>query len=124
MLENYCGTLAHKTNHSFVANAEFVVFDHPRLGLLPCVLSTHDIEAGEEIFVHYGYNLYNCPEWYEKAWQDGNYPIPDSMKDCFGGNGNGSSSSSEGEEESANAQTAAEGEKAEEQRKNGILKEG
>ena len=26
-----------------------------------------DIEVGEEIFVHYGYNLNNCPDWYEQV---------------------------------------------------------
>ena len=83
-LSNYCATLAHKTNHSFVPNAEFVTYNHPRFGLIPCLTSTHDIEAGEEIFVHYGYELAGCPDWYEELWQKGNYPIPDSMKQDFG----------------------------------------
>ena len=60
-------SLAHKTNHSFMPNAELDVFDHPRFGLVPCVTATHDIEAGEEVFVHYGYNLSNCPDWYEQV---------------------------------------------------------
>jgi hypothetical protein len=38
-------------------NAEFVSFEHPRFGLVPCILATHDIMEGEEIFVHYGYDL-------------------------------------------------------------------
>ena len=38
-------------------NAEFVSFEHPRFGLVPCILATHDIQEGEEIFVHYGYDL-------------------------------------------------------------------
>ena len=79
----YCASLAHKTNHSFLPNAEFVTFDHPRWGLVPCLTCTHDIEAGEEIFVHYGYELANCPDWYEEAWFSGKYPIPDSMRDCY-----------------------------------------
>ena len=54
---NYCASLAHKTNHSFMPNAEFVVFDHPRFGLVPCILSTQDIDEGQEIFVHYGKTL-------------------------------------------------------------------
>ena len=29
-LSNYSASLAHKTNHSFIPNTEFVVFDHPR----------------------------------------------------------------------------------------------
>ncbi len=52
-----------QVNHSFLPNAEFVSFDHPRFGLVPCVTSSHDIEAGEEVFVHYGYDLNNCPDW-------------------------------------------------------------
>ena len=82
-LNHYCASLAHKTNHSFLPNAEFVTFDHPRWGLVPCLTCTHDIEPGEEIFVHYGYELANCPDWYEEAWFSGKYPIPDSMRDCY-----------------------------------------
>lgn len=59
----YCASLAHKVNHSFMPNAEFVAFDHPRFGLVPCLLSTLDIADGEEIFVHYGYELDDCPDW-------------------------------------------------------------
>ena len=84
--ENYCASLAHKTNHSFLPNAEFVAYTHPRFGLVPCIMASHDIEAGEEIFVHYGYDLDGCPEWYEEAWLKGNYPIPDSMKDSWANN--------------------------------------
>ena len=62
-LKNYNASLAHKTNHSFMPNSEFMVFDHPRFGVIPCVLSTHDIKKGEEIFVHYGYDLDGCPDW-------------------------------------------------------------
>jgi hypothetical protein len=64
-------------------NAELVVFDHPRFGLVPSVLSTHDIRVGEEIFVHYGYELDSCPEWYEEAWLQGNYPIPESFQEWY-----------------------------------------
>jgi len=80
---NYCASLAHKTNHSFLPNAEFVAFDHPRFGLVPCLLSTHDIEKDEEIFVHYGYELSDSPEWYEAAWSSGNYPVPKSFKEWY-----------------------------------------
>lgn len=80
-LDKYCATLAHKTNHSFLPNAEFVSYDHPKYGLVPCLVSNHDIRAGEEIFVHYGYHLDGCPEWYEEAWRSGNYPVPDSLKE-------------------------------------------
>jgi len=80
LLENYCASLAHKTNHSFLPNAEFVCFDHPKYGVIPCLTSNHDIQPGEEIFVHYGYDLDGCPDWYEDAWQRGTYPIPDSLQ--------------------------------------------
>ena len=80
-LSSYCATLAHKTNHSFLPNAEFVTFDHPKYGLVPCLVSNHDIKADEEIFVHYGYQLDTCPDWYEEAWRTGNYAVPDSLKD-------------------------------------------
>ena len=39
------------------------------------------ILVGEEIFVHYGYDLDGCPEWYEEAWTRGTYPVPDSLQD-------------------------------------------
>lgn len=81
--EDYCATCAHKTNHSFMPNAEFVAFDHPRFGLVPCLLSTHDIAAGEEIFVHYGYELNGCPDWYEEAWLKGSYPVPESLREWW-----------------------------------------
>lgn len=84
--KNYNATLAHKTNHSFLPNGEFVSFDHPRLGIIPCICTSHDVEAGEEIFVHYGYSFNDCPDWYEEAWQSGSYPIPDSMRDGYTGN--------------------------------------
>jgi len=85
-INNYCATLAHKTNHSFVPNSEFVVFDHPRWGVIPCITSTHTIAAGEEIFVRYGYDLDYCPDWYLDAWERGAYPVPDSMKSEYGTN--------------------------------------
>lgn len=81
VLENYCATLAHKTNHSFLPSAEFEVFEHPCYGLIPCLVAITDIDEGEEIFVHYGYGLDHCPDWYADAWANGNYPVPESFKD-------------------------------------------
>eukprot|EP00092_Neocalanus_flemingeri_P008080 GFUD01008718.1.p1 GENE.GFUD01008718.1~~GFUD01008718.1.p1 ORF type:complete len:555 (+),score=120.69 GFUD01008718.1:44-1708(+) len=85
-IKNYCATLAHKTNHSFVPNCEFLVFDHPRWGVIPCIASIHTIAAGEEIFVRYGYDLDYCPDWYLDAWERGAYTVPDSMKSEYGTN--------------------------------------
>ena len=38
---------------------------------MPCILAIHDIAAGEEIFVLYGYDLDYCPDWYMDAWDKG-----------------------------------------------------
>lgn len=69
----YCASLAHKTNHSFLPNSQFLVYDHPRWGIVPCIASTRHIELGEEIFVKYGYDLDWCPDWYAEAWSRGSY---------------------------------------------------
>ena len=45
----YCGTLPHKTNHSFQPNAQFNVFDHPKYGLIPCIATIVDIQQGKEV---------------------------------------------------------------------------
>ena len=45
----YCATLAHKINHSFLLNTQFVVFDHPKFGLVPCMVAIADIQQGEEV---------------------------------------------------------------------------
>ena len=103
-LTNYCASLAHKTNHSFIPNCEFGEFHHPRFGLVPCLQAIHSIAAGEEIFVWYGYELDYCPAWYMDAWARGQYfyriseswfhlfyfsgdfAVPDSMKTEYGVN--------------------------------------
>lgn len=66
----YHASLAHKTNHSFLPNGQFVVFDHPKFGLIPCISTIADIEEGEEILVGYGYDLDESPEWYKVAWKN------------------------------------------------------
>ena len=35
-------------------------------------------ESGEEIFVHYGYTLEHCPDWFTDAWAQESYPVPES----------------------------------------------
>lgn len=67
--KQYCASLAHKCNHSFLPNAEFVVFDHPKFGLIPCLLSIADIRKDEEVLVGYGYDLTDSPVWYQQAWK-------------------------------------------------------
>ena len=45
----YCGSLAHKCNHSFTPNGQFVIFDHPKFGLIPCVSTIADVVEGDEV---------------------------------------------------------------------------
>jgi len=66
-LENYCATLGHKVNHSFVYNCTEWFFKHPRHDLIPCTKAIRDIQEGEELFLHYGYDPRNCPSWYGPA---------------------------------------------------------
>ena len=42
---NYCASLAHKTNHSFLPNTEFIEFCHPRWGRVPALRSTKHIQV-------------------------------------------------------------------------------
>jgi len=72
---NYSASLAHKTNHSFEPNSQFLLYDHPRWGLVPCIASTRDIAACEEIYVRYGYDLDDCPDWYAEAWRKGSFEL-------------------------------------------------
>ena len=106
----YCATSAHKINHSFQPNCRFSRFNHPRLeqkcvfdkvhyhfsekrfGPLPCVTTTQQVKAGEELFSYYRftqseiqphdfrmytvqdaflfrYLLSDCPEWYLNLWE-------------------------------------------------------
>jgi hypothetical protein len=64
-LDNYCASLGHKLNHSFQANCEMWVFDHPRFGLIPCERTKWKVLAGEELFLDYEYDPYNCPSWFK-----------------------------------------------------------
>merc|ERR1719350_467177 len=50
----YHASLAHKTNHSFLPNGQFVVFDHPKFGLIPCISTIADIEEGERFLSDMG----------------------------------------------------------------------
>ena len=63
----YSATLAHKINHSFLPNARFCDFAHPRFGRILAVRATSDLRKGDEILCNYGYNLSDCPRWYKEA---------------------------------------------------------
>jgi len=68
----YNATLAHKVNHSFEPNSEFVLFSaHPVLGTIMAVTALEDLEAGQEVTVNYGYNYTaeaDQPEWFKELW--------------------------------------------------------
>ena len=68
----YNATLAHKVNHSFEPNSEFVLFSaHPALGTIMAITALEDLEAGAEVTVNYGYNYTaepDQPEWFKRLW--------------------------------------------------------
>lgn len=64
----YCATLAHKANHSFEPNVEWILFEHPRFGIIRGMRAMVDINAGDEILVNYSINLADSPEWYRVVW--------------------------------------------------------
>ena len=68
----YSATLAHKVNHNFQPNAEFVLFSaHPVLGTIMAITALEDLEAGVEITVNYGYTAEpDQPEWFKTLWLD------------------------------------------------------
>jgi len=67
-IEKYNATLAHKIQHSFTPNCEMDDFEHPRFGDIKCVASLKPIKAGEELTIHYAYELNTAPVWYKKQW--------------------------------------------------------
>ena len=67
-LDIYKATLAHKANHSFESNAGWILFEHPRFGLIRGLEALKDIAEGEEILVNYCINLADSPEWYRIIW--------------------------------------------------------
>ena len=68
----YSGTLAHKVNHHFEPNSEFVLFSaHPILGTIMAITALEDLGPGVEITVNYGYNYTaepDQPEWFRSLW--------------------------------------------------------
>ena len=70
----YNATLAHKVNHSFEPNGEFVLFSaHPVLGTIMAVTAINDMDADTEVLVNYGYNYTaepDQPEWFQHLWID------------------------------------------------------
>jgi len=63
--ENYNASLAHKANHSFSPNCDFIRFYHPRYcGQSLAIRTSRDIFCGEEFTVNYKYDTNDAPEWY------------------------------------------------------------
>ena len=63
--DQYSASLAHKVNHSFRPNSEFVRFHHPRFGLRCLAIRTFQpIMEGEEIFINYRDDPDSAPAWY------------------------------------------------------------
>jgi len=64
----YCATLAHKANHSFMPNCEWTLFESPRFGLIRSLTAQKPIEVGEEILVNYQMTIAKSPDWYRVVW--------------------------------------------------------
>ena len=84
-VSKYNATLAHKVNHSFEPNAEFVLFSaHPVLGTIMAVTAINDMDAATEVLVNYGYNYTAEPDqplWFQQLWIDYYGDIQDSSSD-------------------------------------------
>jgi len=65
---NYTSTLAHKINHSFKPNCEWNHALHPCYGKIPAITTLEDLKQGEELFIHYGFDMDEAPQWYQDFW--------------------------------------------------------
>jgi len=68
LTSQYCATLAHKANHSFVPNCEWTLFEHPRFGLIRALTAQKAIPKEEEILVNYMMTIAKSPDWYRVVW--------------------------------------------------------
>ena len=66
--KNYTATLAHKVNHSFNPNCEWVHALHPCYGKVPAIKTCEDLRKGDELFIHYGFDMDEAPQWYKDFW--------------------------------------------------------
>jgi histone-lysine N-methyltransferase SETD7 len=66
---SYCASLAHKANHSFLPNCQFVSANHPRFGRVPSLKTIRPVARGDELLTHYKYDMALAPNWYTEAWQ-------------------------------------------------------
>jgi len=68
--KNYTATLAHKVNHSFNPNCEWVHAMHPCYGKIPAIKTMDYLCEGEELFIHYGFDMDEAPQWYKDFWMN------------------------------------------------------
>ena len=64
-------TLGHKANHLFEGkNTEYDTVNHPVHGGIVCLLATHAIQAGEEVYVDYLYDVEDedTEPWYKELY--------------------------------------------------------
>ncbi len=52
-----------QVSHSFEPNCEFDLFDHPRFGVVHCVVTVRDVAKAEELTVNYRYRVATAPIW-------------------------------------------------------------
>ena len=69
-ITEYRTTLGHKANHKFKNHNTIYQkgIDHPVLGNIGCIIAITDIEAGDEIFTNYNYDLHTAAQWYRDEY--------------------------------------------------------
>ena len=75
-LDQYCATLAHKTNHSLTPNTRWGRLDHPRFGMVVTIIAIKTIQMGEELTVNFKYPVTIAPQLYKdchKLFYKGNF---------------------------------------------------
>ena len=53
---------------SFQPNGKFRLFEHPRFGKVPAIVTTCEVEKDSEILVSYDYALEEAPPWYQELF--------------------------------------------------------
>ena len=57
-------------NHSFNPNCEWRHAVHPCYGKIPAIATIKDVNKGDELFVHYGIDMEEAPDWYINSWKN------------------------------------------------------
>jgi hypothetical protein len=61
-------TRTQANNHSFAPNCNWTNADHPCFGFVPSITTIKQVNAGEELTVHYMMDMEDAPEWYMECW--------------------------------------------------------